>query len=138
MTTVGEVVAAQRAQRRAQQRTETDVERACDALALVMGFEVIRLSQVRASRVHYGLPDRYYRHAKRGIRLWFELKAPGGKLTAEQLAFLTAEHAANGLACCGTDDDLRAVLVLCARVPHFAVHRRCGEIVRVWASRGLR
>lgn len=77
--------------------TEEEVAKACDALALTMGWRVERYEQRRRSNITLGLPDRRYVGAN-GFRVWVELKRPGGKLTAEQHTWLTDEQQAGALA----------------------------------------
>lgn len=116
---------------------EKDVVAKCDRLATAVGFEVCDFSDTRRVRTT-PCPDRYYRHVRRGLRLWFEVKHPDDKLTREQYAFIMSELDAGGLASCGTDTDLQTILSLSARVPAGAVARRCREIVAVWALKGYR
>ena len=78
--------------------TETVVAAQVDELAEAMGWEVQRYEQRRASMIHEGLPDRRYVHRAKGLRVWVELKRPGGKLTTAQHAWLTAELEAGALA----------------------------------------
>ena len=73
--------------------TESDIASACDAIARSLGWRVEVYSDTRAVRTTPGLPDRRYVRAAR--RVWVELKAPGGKLTEEQHAFLLSELDAN-------------------------------------------
>lgn len=58
-----------------------------DKLLRALGFEVVRLSQVRRSKIHPGLPDRRYYHRRRGFAFWWEAKAEWGKQRPDQRAF---------------------------------------------------
>lgn len=78
--------------------TETEVSQLCDSLAAQLGWTVERYEQRRATRITEGLPDRRYVHRARGLRIWVELKAPDGKLTAAQHQWLVAEQQAGALA----------------------------------------
>jgi hypothetical protein len=51
-----------------------------------LGFHVSDLSQPRASMQTPGLPDLFAMHARYGA-VWIEVKAPGGKLSANQRAW---------------------------------------------------
>lgn len=84
-------------------RDEDEVVDAADALMRALGFDVVRLSQKRRSKITPGVPDRYYLHRRRKISLWYEAKAPGGTLRPEQSEFQRmcqeahVEHVAGGL-----------------------------------------
>lgn len=94
--------------------TEADVGAACDALAAACGWDVQRYEQRRATRITEGLPDR--RLVRPGQRVWVELKAPGGKLTTAQHAWLLSELEAGALATViESPDQLARLLALLAR-----------------------
>lgn len=117
-----------------------DAERAqIDALARTLGITRVNLSEKRRSRLHPGLPDAYYQWPRKNVAFWFEAKKPRGQLTREQHAFLVDELACHRLACCGTFADFVTLTTLVTKgLAHFAVLRRCREIVDVWASKGYR
>jgi hypothetical protein len=79
--------------------SEKEVAAYCDDLARQLGFGVQRYEQGRATMITEGLPDRRYVHADRSERLWSEIKAPDGKLTAAQYNWLLDEIHAGGHAC---------------------------------------
>lgn len=120
--------------------TETEVATACDALARALGWDVERLEQRRATRIHEGLPDRRYVQRARGHRVWVELKAPKGQLTRDQHRFLTAELATNAHATVIDDpEQLRRLLTLLARdMGRGEALRYCGELVDLTVKRGYR
>jgi hypothetical protein len=78
--------------------TESVIGAQVDELAHVMGWDVERYEQRRATMITEGLPDRRYVHRGKAARLWVELKRPGGKLTEHQHAWLLAELDAGALA----------------------------------------
>ncbi len=43
-----------------------------------------------------GLPDRYARHVARKIRMWVEVKQPGGEVSADQKRWHKTERDAGG------------------------------------------
>ena len=75
---------------------EKEVEADVDRTLKTLGFEVTRFSQPRASKQTLGIPDRYARHPRLGLRLWIEVKAGKNRLSAHQEAWHAAEHAAGG------------------------------------------
>jgi len=75
---------------------EKGVEHAVDQALLQFGFDVTRLSQARASKQTPGIPDRYARHPRWGLRVWIEVKAGTNTLSRHQKAWHTAERAAGG------------------------------------------
>jgi hypothetical protein len=78
--------------------TESAVAAQVDELATKLGWEVERYEQRRATRITEGLPDRRYVHRGRGLRVWVELKKPGGKLTTAQYRWLLDELESGALA----------------------------------------
>ena len=120
--------------------TEAQVATACDALARALGWDVERYEQRRRTKIQEGLPDRRYVQRARGHRVWCELKAPGGKLTREQHAFLRSEQAAGAHALAVDDPaQLHRVLNLLARdMGRGEALRYCGELVDLMAKRGFR
>jgi hypothetical protein len=121
-------------------RDENAVGDACDALAVQLGYRVENYSDTRRVRTCPGLPDR--RYVKRGVRLWVELKAPGGKMTDDQLRFLLSELDANGMATVIDDDvTLRKLFQQLGRsssIVEAQVRVQCRELVELCAKRGLR
>lgn len=121
--------------------TESDVTNACDSVATACGWQVHRYEQRRATRIAEGLPDRRYVKAGRFV-LWAELKAPKGKLTAEQHAWLLAELDAGGLATC--IDDAAQLLALFktlgrgGSIAKAQAATTCRELVELAAMRGFR
>jgi hypothetical protein len=75
---------------------EKEVEADIDRTLKALGFEVTRFSQPRASKQTLGIPDRYARHARLGLRLWIEVKAGKNRLSRHQEAWHVAERAAGG------------------------------------------
>lgn len=118
--------------------TEDDVTAECDQLARAAGWRVESYVDKRRVRTHPGLPDR--RYVKPGKRLWVELKAPKGKLTAEQHGWLLAELAAGGFATVvDGSEPFRRILGLLARDGGRAEAMRvCEELVQLTAMRGYR
>lgn len=119
--------------------TESDIAAACDALAVALGYSPEKYEQRRASRIHEGLPDRRYVH-RRGARVWVELKAPTGKLTAAQHAWLRGEWAVGShAACVDSPDVLRRILVALGRdAGRGEALRICQEVTELVARRGYR
>jgi hypothetical protein len=117
--------------------TERDVERACDRLIAQVGGDVIRTNPPGPTRQHIGLPDRRYR--VKGRAFFVELKAPSGKITAEQLAFLRAELDCGCLALCGGVDEVAAMVRrIVSGTQDAALQGWCREIVEAWSAKGLR
>jgi hypothetical protein len=81
---------------------EGQVGQQCDRIATLMGWEVERYEQRRASRIHEGLPDRRYVHRAKGLTLWVELKGMerSSKLSVGQHQWLADELNAGQLATC--------------------------------------
>jgi hypothetical protein len=92
-------------------RSETAEEQLCDDLvAKIAGTQaVVKFSQAQAAQQTRGISDRRYRVY--GTAFWFEVKAEDGKLTMSQHEFLLQELQHGALACCGTLDDLRHLLM---------------------------
>ena len=119
--------------------TEEDVAKACDELALKMGWRVERYEQRRATRIHEGLPDRRYVGAN-GFRVWVELKRPGGKLTKDQHTWLTDEQQAGALALPVDDVAQLARVFQLWRVLYGKLDAvaYCREVTALVAQRGYR
>ena len=122
--------------------TEKEVGVACDRLAESLGWTVERYEQSRATRIAEGLPDRRYVHLARGMRVWVELKRPGGKLTAAQRVWLGVELQAGGLATTVESADqlakLFAVLARRSAVLEAEARRLCEQWVDLTWQRGPR
>lgn len=133
-------------------RSEAAEEQLCDDLVARMagGGAVVRFSQAQIAQQTRGISDRRYRIL--GTTLWFEVKAQDGKLTMSQYTFLLQELQHGALACCGTLEDLRHVLVkLQAAWEGGREHSRqrriellddargwCLDQVGIWAAKGFR
>lgn len=87
--------------------SEKEESLACDRLVTIVGGEIVRFSQPRASMQSEGIPDRLYRI--KDTAFFWEAKRANGRLTKEQDAFLSAERRCNRLAGAGTFDDLRPI-----------------------------
>lgn len=123
---------------------EADVGRACDELMAGAGWRVERYEQRRSTQVEEGLPDRRYVQAGRGLRLWVELKRPGGKgqLTRDQHRWLLAELDAGGWAV-AVDDVAQLVVVLNLMTGgrpgrDELVRGKCAHLVALMAGKGYR
>lgn len=81
-------------------RTRQHPEKAIEADLITalrrMGFRVTKTSQPRASMVTPGIPDLYAVHPAWGLRVWVEVKAPGGKVSHAQAVWHEGERAAGG------------------------------------------
>ena len=75
-----------------EKRVEADIIGALRTL----GFAVTKTSQPRPSMLTIGVPDLYAAHPRWGLRLWIEVKRPGGKPTAQQVAWHRCERLAGG------------------------------------------
>ena len=91
-------------------RSEKDEERLGDDFMARLGYDVIRLSQARASRQTLGVPDRRYYHTGRGLSLWWEAKRAGGKQRPEQAWFQRTAEACGEVYVSGPFEDLRRVV----------------------------
>lgn len=120
--------------------TEKDVGQQCDELAESLGWLVERYEQPRATMVAGGLPDRRYVHRGRRLRLWVELKKPGGKLTSSQYLWLLAEwHTGAHATVCDTLGSLGVILSLLGRdAGRGEALRKCREFIDLTALRGFR
>lgn len=87
---------------------ERDHEHAGDQLMARYGFEVIRMSQPRASMVTEGIPDRLYCSTARGIQFYWEAKREDGKQSAAQKRFEATVTACGAVYFCGTFPQLSA------------------------------
>lgn len=85
---------------------EKAVEAEGDRIMAALGFDVVRLSQARRSKIQPGLPDRRYRHHHRKLALWWEAKAEWGRQSPDQKAFQEAEEACGQVYVLGTHVDL--------------------------------
>jgi hypothetical protein len=122
--------------------TEAQVAAVCDDLLRTGGWDIECFEQRRPSHVALGLPDRRVVHRTRMLRLWIEYKRPGGQLTREQHAWLTAELDAGGHATVIDDvQQLRTLLGYLAgpRVGRDEqVLRYCRQLIALTAMRGYR
>jgi hypothetical protein len=114
--------------------TETVVAAQVDELAEAMGWEVQRYEQRRASMIHEGLPDRRYVHRAKGLRVWVELKRPGGKLTTEQHRWLLDELEAGALAT--VIEDVEQFAALCRTLGRGSsiMHSTAHDLCRAWVG----
>lgn len=114
----------------------------CDRLAIALFWRVESYEDKRAVRTHKGLPDRRYVRPVKGQRIWVELKAPGGKLTVEQHAFLNSELDAGAMAVVIDDpNQLKYYLNALQRVSSIvesAVREKMMQDVQLCALRGFR
>lgn len=78
--------------KRLEKAIEADIIRAMQDL----GFAVTKTSQPRPSMITRGVPDLYAAHPLWRIRIWIEVKRPGGKTTAYQDLWHETERAAGG------------------------------------------
>jgi len=88
--------------------SEKDVEHQCDSLVHQCGGDVVRFSQVRASKQTPGISDRRYR--VHGVAWWFEVKRLGGRLSVAQHEFLLRELACGSVATCGGVQELAEMI----------------------------
>ena len=77
---------------------EKVVQRQIKDAAWSLGFEVMDMSQPRASMMPIGLPDIYMRHSAKQFRCFVEVKRDGGRLSTAQRAWLEAERVCGGVA----------------------------------------
>lgn len=76
------------ARKRTDHRGERQVEAAGDAfMGKVLGFEIYRFSQARATQQTPGIPDRLYCAPKLGLAVWWEAKTEIGAQRVAQAAF---------------------------------------------------
>jgi hypothetical protein len=61
-----------------------------------LGFVVNDLQQPRRTMQTIGLPDLYAQHAAWQLRVWVEVKRPGGRVSAAQTVWHATERAAGG------------------------------------------
>lgn len=113
----------------------------CDSFAEKTGWKVQRYEQRRATKICKGLPDR--RYVIKGLaRVWVELKAPRGRITEDQYAFVCDELATGGLAVCIDDVQVFAKLMQDARRGsssiNSALRDRMKELTDLVALRGFR
>lgn len=90
---------------------ESKVESEGDKLMLAFGFEVVRLSQRRASKLTAGLPDRRYYHRRRQLSCWWEVKSTTGRQRPDQREFQAMVEAVGETYLLGTYEVLRDWLV---------------------------
>jgi hypothetical protein len=89
---------------------DTHAEEA-DKTMRALGFEVVRLSQKRRSKVTEGIPDRKYYHRGRKLTFWYESKATWGRQSPAQREFQQMAIDTGELYALGTYDDLVKWLV---------------------------
>ncbi len=75
---------------------EKDVEQDIDSELIRLGFDVTRFSQPRKTMQTEGIPDRYACHVARKIRLWIEVKQPGGGVSPDQKRWHRTERSSGG------------------------------------------
>lgn len=126
-------------------RSESAEEQLCDDhIARIAGKDaVVKFSQAQAAQQTRGISDRRYR--VHGVAFWFEVKAEDGKLTMSQHEFLLQEMQHDGLACCGTLEDLRALVAQLLEVRQLGgfglmpgIRQWCLVRIGAWAARGYR
>lgn len=76
--------------------SEKDFEAQVIAECARLGFDVVKMSQPQRVMATVGTPDLYLRHPTRRIRLWCEVKAPGGRVRPAQKRWHVAEREAGG------------------------------------------
>lgn len=120
-------------------RLEADLYEAIVRLCRLAGCDVTRLSQARASRQTPGVPDLYVRHVGVGVRLWIEVKRPGGRLSPAQQAWLDTERRAGGDWAVVDSLDAAAAALAARGIPLEADGRGGWRLqCRVDMSRGIR
>jgi len=78
---------------------EREVQRKIKSAALDLGFDVMDMSQPRASMMPIGMPDLYLRHRAKQFRIWVEVKRPGsGIVSSAQAAWILYERECGGIA----------------------------------------
>ena len=78
---------------------EKFVQRKIKLAAQDLGFEVMDMSQPRASMMPRGLPDLYLRHRPKQFRCWVEVKRPDvGIVSSAQAAWILWERECGGIA----------------------------------------
>lgn len=82
-----------------------------DRLMLALGFEIVKLSQKRRSKVTEGIPDRRYYHRRRRVTLWWEAKSDVGKQRPDQRAFQEMVEACDETYVLGNLEALKSWLV---------------------------
>lgn len=119
---------------------ERDVAKACDELAEKCGWTVERYEQRRVSRICEGLPDRRYVHRGRSLRVWVELKPPGGKMTLAQHTWLIAEIDTGAHAICVDSVHVLEHLfrLLSRDAGRGAALQYCAQTTKLVASKGYR
>lgn len=107
-------------------RSEKDEERLCDAFVARGGGRqrVVRFSQPRNTMQTLGVPDRRYRMS--GVCFFWECKAANGKLSQEQVDFLTQEIEYGCPVGVGTCDDLVKYVNTLLGVPYGETRRTLG------------
>lgn len=84
--------------------TEKDVQRQVKKVLALYGFTVSDFSQGYrpggrrhgTTRQTKGIPDIYAQHPILKVRLWIEVKRPGGKVSPDQAAWAATETASGG------------------------------------------
>ncbi len=77
---------------------EKVVQRHIKDAAWSLGFEVMDMSQPRASMMPLGLPDLYLRHQAKQFRCFVEIKRIGGRLSTAQRSWMEGERECGGVA----------------------------------------
>jgi hypothetical protein len=120
---------------------EGQVGQQCDRIATLMGWEVERYEQRRATRIHV-LPDRAYIHRTKRLVLDVELKGMerASKLTADQYDWLDLRLKASRLAT-AIDSPHAFQRLLNALIGPYAQQdglRICRELLEIVALKGFR
>lgn len=66
---------------------EDDVVAEGDRMMRALGFDIVRFSQKRRSKVTEGIPDRRYYHRRRRLFVWWEAKSATGRQRPDQREF---------------------------------------------------
>ena len=82
--------------------TEKQEEHFADRAARMMGYDVVRFSQPRATKQTPGIPDRLYLHPVHRVAVWAELKSEKGKATPAQKQMHERLRASGQNIVCGT------------------------------------
>jgi hypothetical protein len=114
--------------------TESAVATQLDQLAAQLGWVVERYEQRRATMITEGLPDRRYVHRGRGLRVWVEVKRPGGKLTIAQHRWLLDELEAGALATVIEDVHQWAALLRLLQRGSSLLHGAALDLCRSWVD----
>lgn len=82
-----------------------------DRVMLALGFEIVKLSQKRRSKVTEGIPDRKYYHRRRRLTLWWEGKSETGWQRPAQREFQQMAEACGEIYVLGKFESLKTWLV---------------------------